>query len=123
MYSVQHAAARLGVTPRDLRKWLRASGWDHTRGARYEFTRADLDRLEDRYRSSRRDPVSDDVDDSAPGLPAALLRDPAARDRFHTLRAERIRRLDEQVRAAGLSVPRMSERTLLITNRAIGVDA
>ena len=120
MYTVQHVAARLGITPRQVRKYLRTLG-DHTPGARYEFTRHDVDRIAKQYNLDH--PAVWDVptDDSAPGLPVALLRDCSQRERFYALRRDRVARLEELMRARGISLGQLDEHSLIVTGRALSL--
>lgn len=119
MYSVQHIAARLGITPRQVRKYLRTLG-DHTPGARYEFSHHELERIVSQYAASRPAGV-ETTDTSAPGLPVAWLRDRSQRARFHRLRLERLERLEEQMKARGVSLGQLDESALVVTGRVLSL--
>lgn len=120
MYTVQHVAARLGITPRQTRKYLRTIG-DHTPGARYEFTRHDVDRIVKQYNTDHPAVWDAPEDTSAPGLPVAALRDCRQRDRFHALRRDRAARLDELLKARGMSLGQLDEHSLIVTGRALSL--
>ncbi len=121
MFTVQHVASRLGITPRQARKFLRTLNHAHTPGARYEFTAAQLDVIEADYqRHEVRVPL--ETDPSEPGLPVEFLTDPQRREDFVRLRRARIARLNHDVQRAGLSVPQMTV-ALVSTGRALAVSA
>lgn len=120
MYTVQHIAARLGITPRQVRKYLRTVG-DRTPGARYEFTRHDVDRIVQQYNLDY-SPVWDaPADTSAPGLPVAALRDGSQRERFYALRRDRVGRLEELMRARGVALGQLDDHALVVTGRALSL--
>lgn len=120
MYSVQHFAARVGVTPRQARKFLRATGVQAT-GGRYEFTRDDLDRLEVAYRRVVPVAIIEDEDPTPPGLAISMLRDRENRAVFAKLRRDRLRRLELQMREAGVSLAQLSDDALVETGRALSM--
>ena len=117
LYTAQHIAARLGITPRQLRKFLRSIDV-RTSGTRYEFTHREVAQICDRYLATHTHACGDH-DTSPPGLPVAMLHDTSrqAREQFAALRRERLARLDRQVRVRGMSLGQLDENSLLVTGR------
>jgi len=114
------AAKIIGIKPQVLRKFLRNHNIDATRGkaARYEFTMEEVLALRDRFfpQEVKEAPY---VDDSAPGLPIESLTDPAQRQAFRELRRARNARLQEQMYAARMTLPQMSNEVLVATGRIL----
>jgi predicted transcriptional regulator len=115
MYTVQHLAYRLGMTPKQVRKYLRSLG-GYSSGVRYEFTHRELEQIVAQY-NSRVASETNAVDPSAPGLPVSALRDSSQRARFLALREERLARLEQQVRASGIALGQLSNKSLIDTGR------
>ncbi|UVK63931.1 hypothetical protein SEA_BUTTON_37 [Gordonia phage Button] len=122
------AAQLIGITPRQLRAFLRKHpGLIVREGDRsYLLTSDDIDRIRDEYWGDR--PVADPEDlaedDNSPRLTIKDLRNPSMREQFEALRRERAQRLDHLLRAKHMTVAQMSERSLVSTGRAraIGDD-
>ena len=119
MYNTHHLAARLGITPRQARKFFRAIGF-HSPGARYELSRQDIDNLVEQYDHMLQGKCQQDRDDSNPGLPVEALYDPTQRKRFEQLRKQRLQRLDELLAEHKLTIGHMTH-TLEATGRILSM--
>lgn len=129
------AARIIGITPKQLRLFLRNQAWGVGSGARYEFSHEEVEKLDRLYwKGHHRRPKTGQrkswlSDGGSPGLPYEWLRDPEKQTAFIAERRARVERLSARLREAGLDVPQMTEDDLRINHRAItfaqllGLDA
>ncbi|QDP45202.1 MerR-like helix-turn-helix DNA binding protein [Gordonia phage Mayweather] len=112
------AADILGITPKQLRSYLRKH--PHlvpAQGRTYVLTMDDVERI----RATLPVATCDDslLAEDIPGLPIELLTEPTAREQFEALRRERAHRLDQLLRARRMSLGQMSESRLIANGRII----
>ncbi|QNJ59396.1 MerR-like helix-turn-helix DNA binding domain protein [Gordonia phage BigChungus] len=111
------AADILGITPKQLRSYLRKH--PHlvpAQGRTYVLTMDDVERIRATFPVDTNElPLEEDV----PGLPIELLTEPTAREQFEALRRERAHRLDQLLRARRMSLGQMSESRLIANGRII----
>lgn len=117
------AARIIGITPKQLRAFLRTQAQGVGSGARYEFSHDEVQELSKRYWASqpKRYPARGRrvEDTGTKGLPCEWLFDPSKQPAFLAERRARLERLSARLREAGLDVPQMTERDLRINNRAM----
>jgi hypothetical protein len=120
------AARIIGITPKQLRMFLRNQNWGVGSGARYELSHEDVQKLNELFwKGTRRRPVSSRQgwlkDGGSPGLPHEWLLDPNKQAAFIAERCARLERLSARLREAGLDVPQMTEQDLKVNHRAIAL--
>ncbi|AWY05222.1 MerR-like helix-turn-helix DNA binding protein [Gordonia phage Margaret] len=118
------AANLIGITPRQLRAFLRRNPSILTRNdAPYSLTADDIERVRDAYWGDRpiADPEDVSDDDDSTRLTIADLRNPSMREQFEALRRERAQRLDHLLRVKHMTVAQMSEHALVSTGRALAI--
>lgn len=120
MFTTQ-AAKIIGITPRQLRAFLRSTGTHAGSGARYEFSYEEVEELSKAYWAKQVVPITkhEDEDPGTPGLPIDWLRDKQHEAQFLAERQARVERMNTRLREVGLSVPQMSEKQLTINMRAL----
>ena len=116
------AARIIGITPRQLRSFIRSTGTYAGSGSRYEFSHEEVDKLNKMYWDRhgacvialpRREFTGTN------GLPIDWLRDKQHQAEFLAERQARTERINERLREVGLSVPQMTERDLALNMRAL----
>ena len=116
------AARIIGITPRQLRSFLRSVGTYAGSGSRYEFSHEEVDKLNKMYWDRhgarvialpRREFTGTD------GLPMDWLLDKQHEAEFAAERQARIERINTRLREVGLSVPQMTDKDLAINMRAL----
>ena len=126
--NTRSAANLIGITPKQLRSYLR-SRTDlvpaPTHGAQYDLTLEQAEKVKQEYwalkeRFANLAEEKEPVD--APGLDIANLTNPSAREQFVALRRERAQRLDALMRRAGMTLPQMSEERLLANGRVLSLE-
>jgi hypothetical protein len=118
------AARIIGITPKQLRVFLRNRAKGVGSGARYEFSHQEVEKLKNEYwKTQPPQRVSHRTqwlsDGGSPGLSIHWLKDPEKQAYFVAERKERLERLSARLREAGLDVPQMTEKDLRINNRAL----
>ena len=115
------AARIIGITPRQLRSFLRSVGTYAGSGSRYEFSHEEVQRLNDMYwkRQPQWSYTEQDEFVGTSGLPVQWLRDKQHEAEFIAERQSRIERMNARLREVGLSVPQMTERDLSMNMRAL----
>jgi hypothetical protein len=123
MYTAD-AARIIGITPRQLRSFLRSQGTYAGSGSRYEFSHEEVVELSTQYWGHQPPKMQwshDDQDEfvGTAGLPTQWLRDQTHEAEFVAERQSRLERMSKRLREVGLSVPQMTERDLTINMRAL----
>lgn len=118
------AARIIGITPRQLRAFLRNNGLNAGSGARYEFSHEEVESLSRKYWGASAKPAGwsyneEDEFVGTPGLPIQWVGDQQHEAQFIAERRARDERLTKRLREVGLSVPQMTERDLAINMRAL----
>lgn len=119
------AARIIGITPKQLRLFLRNHAKGVGSGARYEFSHEEVEKINELYwKGNQRRPQTGQRkgwlnDGGTPGLPHEWLQDPSKQAAFVAERRSRLERLSARLREAGLDVAQMSERDLMVNHRAI----
>ena len=122
------AARIIGITPKQLRSFLRGRNTGVGSGARYEFSHEEVDELKEMYWANQAEAVPVKTrsefdswlgDGGTKGLSTSWLTDPAKQALFVAERQARLERLGQRLREAGLDVPQMTDKVLKVNNRAI----
>lgn len=126
--NTRSAANLVGITPKQLRSYLR-SRTDlvpaPTHGAQYDLTLEQAEKVKQEYWALKErfaNLVEEKEPVDAPGLDIANLTNPSAREQFVALRRERAQRLDALMRRAGMTLPQMSEERLLANGRVLSLE-
>lgn len=120
MYTAD-AARIIGITPRQLRSFLRSTGTYAGSGSRYEFSHEEVESLSRQYWATQPSQMTRSTTEwtGTDGLPTQWLRDKTHESEFIAERQSRLERMSKRLREAGLSVPQMTERDLAINMRAL----
>ena len=122
------AARIIGITPKQLRSFLRSRNTGVGSGARYEFSHEEVEQLKETYWANQTEAVPVKTrsefepwlgDGGTKGLDISWLTDPAKQALFIAERQARLERLGQRMREAGLDVPQMTDKVLKVNNRAI----
>lgn len=127
----KRAAEMIGIDPKPFRDFVRKNtdlldpiNRERGSGAVYDFSLDEVDRLKTAYwnRRKRTRKTPQDTFQDTPGLPLAAIGDPSMKERFQALREARSRRLDAQMKKAGMTLPQMSEARLVANGRALALE-
>lgn len=114
------AARIIGITPRQLRSFIRSQGIYAGSGSRYEFSHEEVKTLSEQYWGQNVIALSPEIEEvGTPGLPIDWLRDKQHEAEFIAERQARTERINTRLREVGLSVPQMTERDLALNMRAL----
>lgn len=127
--NTRSAANLVGITPKQLRSYLR-SRTDlipaPATGKQYDLTLEQVEQVKKEYweLKDRFTKATDDWQGSDdPGMSLEALANPSAREQFIALRRERAQRLDALMRRAGMTLPQMSDERLLANGRILALEA
>ena len=129
--NTRSAANIVGITPKQLRSYLR-SRTDlipaPATGKQYNLTLEQAEKVKKEYwalkeRFSKAVAETEILGQDTPGMPLADLANPSAREQFVALRRERAQRLDALMRRAGMTLPQMSDDRLLANGRVLALEA
>ena len=116
------AARIIGITPRQLRSFIRSTGTYAGSGSRYEFSHEEVEKLNKLYWSRHDAQViafPQQEFTGTDGLPIDWLRDKQHEAEFLAERQARVERMNKRLREVGLSVPQMTDKHLAINMRAL----
>ena len=114
------AARIIGITPKQLRVFLRSHSTGVGSGSRYEFSYDEVEQLRNAYWSAQpKAKKSEHDNEGTPGLPHEWLYDETKQPLFLAERRERLERMSARLREVGLDVPQMNDKVLQINSRAI----
>ncbi|QNJ59464.1 MerR-like helix-turn-helix DNA binding domain protein [Gordonia phage MScarn] len=127
--NTRSAANVIGITPKQLRSYLR-SRTDlipaPETGKQYELTLDQVEQVKKEYWELK-DRFTKATDDwqgnDDPGMSLEDLANPSAREQFIALRRERAQRLDALMRKAGMSLGQMGDDRLLANGRILTLEA
>ncbi|ADX42615.1 hypothetical protein [Gordonia phage GTE2] len=127
--NTRSAANLVGITPKQLRSYLR-SRTDLVpapeAGKQYDLTLDQVERIKDEYWELKNmfSKAADDWQGSDdPGMSLEDLANPSAREQFVALRRERAQRLDALMRKAGMTLGQMGDDRLLANGRILALEA
>lgn len=127
--NTRSAANVIGITPKQLRSYLR-SRTDlipaPETGKQYELTLDQVEQVKKEYweLKDRFTKATDDWQGSDdPGMSLEDLANPSAREQFVALRRERAQRLDALMRKAGMTLGQMGDDRLLANGRILALEA
>lgn len=123
------AANVIGITPKQLRSYLR-SRTDLVpapeAGKQYDLTLDQVERIKDEYWELK-NMFSKAADNwqgtDEPGMSLEALANPSAREQFVALRRERAQRLDALMRKAGMTLGQMGDDRLVANGRILALEA
>ena len=127
--NTRSAANIVGITPKQLRSYLR-SRTDlipaPESGKQYDLTLDQAERIKDEYwdakHAARKVTADNWQGTDEPGMSLQDLVNPSAREQFVALRRERAQRLDALMRRAGMTLPQMSDERLLANGRVLALE-
>ncbi|QGJ94502.1 MerR-like helix-turn-helix DNA binding protein [Gordonia phage AndPeggy] len=127
--NTRSAANLVGITPKQLRSYLR-SRTDliptPATGKQYDLTLEQVEQVKKEYweLKDRFTKAADDWQGSDdPGMSLEDLANPSAREQFVALRRERAQRLDALMRKAGMTLGQMGDDRLLANGRILALEA
>lgn len=127
--NTRSAANLVGITPKQLRSYLR-SRTDlipaPVAGKQYDLTLEQVEQVKQEYWALKerfnKAAETDMRGSDEPGMKLEDLANPSAREQFIALRRERAQRLDALMRRAGMTLPQMSDDRLLANGRILALE-